>query len=313
MIRKTQIRPVTRRRKPWEEGPGERQRKHDVHTEGQRQREGQRLIEEHRQRKGQREKNKFPRNETREKVMKLFEALLEGATTQDLLSLFESENTKRHTYMYDTSARRVNRPSGNTIPWLVLWILARFHPRRIWCGRALPSVQKFTEFFNSCTNRIRWHWYFRDKEKLNLSVIVPQKGNTSQCTHPVSPALESWPSSSRFASSREFAKKSQSRIKRSAVFQQNTSGRFWLRIFGIQQCCSCCERRRCGYSCNYWTLANISKLICPSLSELDLRYMKAATAYIKLTTRVDQLEGEEGLSRSLCDSVHMPVSSLAVQ
>ena len=107
--------------------------------------------------------------------MKLFEALLEGATTQDLLSLFESENTKRHTYMYDTSARRVNRPSGNTIPWLVLWILARFHPRRIWCGRALPSVQKFTESFNSCTNRIRWQWYFRDKEKLNFSVIVPQK------------------------------------------------------------------------------------------------------------------------------------------
>ena len=139
--------------------------------------------------------------------MKLFEALLEGATTQDLLSLLESENTKRHTYMYDTSARRVNRPSGNTIPWLVLWILARFHPRRIWCGRPLPSVQKFTESFNSCTNRIRWQWYFRDKEKLNLSVIVPQKGNTSQCTHPVSLALESWPSSSRFASSREFAKR----------------------------------------------------------------------------------------------------------
>ena len=32
---------------------------------------------------------------------------------------------------YDTSARRVERPSGNTIPRLVLWILIRFHPRRI--------------------------------------------------------------------------------------------------------------------------------------------------------------------------------------
>ena len=237
--------------------PGERQRKHDVHTEGQRQREGQRLIEEHRQRKGQSEKNKFPRNETREKVMKLFEALLEGATTQDLLSLFESENTKRHTYMYDTSAQRVNRPSGNTIPWLVLWILARFHPRRIWCGRALPNVQKFTESFNSCTNRLRWKWYFQDKEKLNLGVILPRKGNTSQCTHPVSLALESWPSSLRFSSSREFAQCHNVASKDRTSSSKNTSDRFWLRIFGIQQCCSCCKRRRWGYSCHCWTLANI--------------------------------------------------------
>ena len=68
------------------------------------------------------------------KVLKLFADLLEGATTQDLLSLFECENTKRRIWMHDNSSRSVNRPSGNTILWPVLWILARFHPRHLWCG-----------------------------------------------------------------------------------------------------------------------------------------------------------------------------------
>ena len=95
--------------------------------------------------------------------------------------------------MYDNSALNVNYTSGNVIPRPVLWILARFHPRYIWCGRAFRNVQKLTESLNGVANRIRRTWFLPEKEGSNL-------------THPVSPALGSWPWSSRLSVSREFAK-----------------------------------------------------------------------------------------------------------
>ena len=42
-------------------------------------------------------------------------------------------------------------------------------------------------------------------------------------------------------------------------------------------------------------------------------YMQAASTYINLTKRVESLETEESLSRSLCQSFYMPGSSLTVQ
>ena len=102
------------------------------------------------------------------KVFNIFAELLEEVPTQNLLSLFE--NTKRGTYMYLNSARERESPSGNMISLLVLWVSARFHPRRDWSGgRASPNSQKITVFLISLANRIRWMCYFRDEEKSNLS------------------------------------------------------------------------------------------------------------------------------------------------
>ena len=112
--------------------------------------EGQRQIEEQRQKQEQRKEHKLSEEpsfrETRHgktiesrstwrqrnikrnipsmdnKVIKLFAEILEGATTQDLLSLFElKKDTTRRSYIHDNSARSVHRSSGNTIPSLVLW------------------------------------------------------------------------------------------------------------------------------------------------------------------------------------------------
>ena len=59
--------------------------------------------------------------------------------------------------------------------------------------QSLRNVQKLTESLNGVANRIRWTWFLPEKEGSNL-------------THPVSPALGSWPLSSRLSVSREFAK-----------------------------------------------------------------------------------------------------------
>ena len=129
--------------------------------------------EEARGSKGRRKSKRETKRESQSmdnKVINIIAELLDEVPAQNVLSLFEFENTKRHTHMYLYSARERESPSSNMIPRLVRRILIRFHPRRDWSGgRASPNSQKITVFLISLANRIRWKWYFRDKEKSNLS------------------------------------------------------------------------------------------------------------------------------------------------
>ena len=90
------------------------------------------------------DRRKFERSKTFEDpVIQLFSNLMEGATMQDWLSLFDFQNTRRHIYYYNHETRCVDQPYRYSAPWPVWWILARFHPRHIWCGKSLPDVVKF--------------------------------------------------------------------------------------------------------------------------------------------------------------------------
>ena len=143
MIKRSQI-PLVKKRHPPGGAQGERQkRKRHVQIEGQKQRKGPTQIEERRQKERAKERAKQKQSEkpsfreTRhgkgseeeargkkgtkgdQNGYQLFAEILDGAPTQDLLPLSEFENTKRHMYIYDNSARSVNRSSNNAIPWPV--------------------------------------------------------------------------------------------------------------------------------------------------------------------------------------------------
>ena len=125
-------------------------------------------------------------------VIQLFSNLMEGATMQDWLSLFDFQHTRRHIYHCNHATRCVDQPCQSAAPWPVLWILARFHPRRVWCGKSLPNVDNFKASLNIFANRIRWRWFFRDTPRQQFSGCVPSHGETKVCAHPVAPPLDTW-------------------------------------------------------------------------------------------------------------------------
>ena len=123
-------------------------------------------------------------------MIQLFSNLMEGATMQDWLSLFDFQNTRRHIYYYNHETRCVDQPCRCSAPWPVLWILARFHPRHIWCGKSFANVVNFKASLNIFANRIRWRWFFRNKPRQQFSMCVPSYGRTRVCMHNVAPSLD---------------------------------------------------------------------------------------------------------------------------
>ena len=128
----------------------------------------------------------------------------------------------------------------------------------------------------------------------NHSDTETRKGNTSHCTHPVSPALESWLSSLRFFLSREFETR-----HRVAARNSSFSNKIPLVDFGL----------RIGASNNFEAVANdkdggnslvdfeallqllkIGEYFESDWSNWDTRYMTAASSYIHhLTKRVESI------------------------
>ena len=114
----------------------------------------------------------------------------EGATMQDWLSLFDFQITRRHIYYYNHATRCVDQPCQSAALWPVLWVLATFHPRRIWCGKSSPNMDNFKASLNVFANRNRWRWFIRDTPRQQFSICVPPHGKTKVCTHPAAPPLD---------------------------------------------------------------------------------------------------------------------------
>ena len=83
-------------------------------------------------------------------VIHMFASLMEGATMQDWLSLFDFQSTRKHIYYYNQTTRCVDQPCQSVAPWPVIWILARFHPRHIGVAdlcRTWTSFKLLSTFF----------------------------------------------------------------------------------------------------------------------------------------------------------------------
>ena len=69
---------------------------------------------------------------------------------QDWLSSFDFQNTRRHIFCYNHATRCADQPCQSAAPWPVVRILAKFHPRHIWCGNVFPNVDNFKASVNIC-------------------------------------------------------------------------------------------------------------------------------------------------------------------
>ena len=98
----------------------------------------------------------------------------------------QARNTRRHNH----ATRCVDQPCRFAALWPVLWILARCHPRRIWCGKSLSNVDNFKASLNIFANRIRWRWFFSRHTETAVFYLCPIP-RQNQCVHP------SWCSFSR--------------------------------------------------------------------------------------------------------------------
>ena len=151
------------------------------------------VLEKERRKKWRQDRRKIERSKTfDDPVIHLFSNLMEGATMQEWLSLFDFQITRRHIYYYNHATRCVDQPCQSAALWPVLWVLARFHPRRIWCGKSSPNMDNFKASLNVFANRNRWRWFIRDTPRQQFSICVPPHGKTKVCTHPAAPPLDTW-------------------------------------------------------------------------------------------------------------------------
>ena len=180
--------------------------------------------------KWRQDRRKIERSNTcDDSVIHLFSNLMEGATMQDWLSLFDFQNTRRHVHYYNHVTRCIDQPCQSAARWPVLWNLARFHPRRVWCGKSLPNLHNFKASLNIFANRVRWRWFVRDTPRQQFSTCVPSHGKTKVCTHPVALSLDTWISKFKRCHTEVFAKSS-----RTASLDRSFCNKIPLVNFGLE-------------------------------------------------------------------------------
>ena len=254
-------------------------------------------------------------------VIQLFSNLMEGATMQDWLSLFDFQNTRRRIYYYNHETRCVDQPCRDSAPWPVLWILARFHPRHIWCVKSLPNVVNCKASLNIFANRIRWRWFFRDKPKQQFSICVPPHGRTRVCTHLVAPSLDTWISSLKRCLTELFIKSSRTASRDRSFCNKILLVNFGLEILSKSGLEAVANDKDGGYSLvdpNVLTNVHLQLLMNGQYFETDImnrdrRCAKASLSYSILCKRVEDLEQEPELARVLKKSLSTPGASIEVQ
>ena len=240
---------------------------------------------------------------------------------QDWLSLFDFHNTRRHIYYYNHETRCVDQPCRDSAPWPVLWILARFHPRHIWCGKSLPNVVNFKVSLNIFANRIRWRWFFRDKPRQQFSICVPSRGRTRVCTHPVAPSLDTWISNLKRCLTEVFIKISRTSSRDRSCCNKIPLVNFSLEVLSKSGLEAVANDKDGGYSLvdpNVLTNVHFQLLMNGQYFETDFmnwdrRCAKASLSYSILCKRVEDLEQEPELARKLKKSLSTPGASIEVQ
>ena len=240
---------------------------------------------------------------------------------QDWLSLFDFQNTRRHIYYYNHETRCVDQPCRDSAPWPVLWILAWFHPRHIWCGKSSPNVIIFEASLNIFANRIRWRWFFRDEPRQQFSICVPPHGRTRVCTHLVAPSLDTWIS---------ILKRCVTEVLSRVLAQPPVTDHFAIKSLSSISVLRFCPRvalkllrmtKDGGYSLvdpNVLTNVHLQLLMNCQYFETDFmnwdkRCAKASLSYSILCKRVDDLEQEPEIARELKNSMSAPGASNEVQ
>ena len=230
-------------------------------------------------------------------VIQLFSNLMEGATMQDWLSLFDFQNTRRHIYYYNDETRCVDQPCCG---FLQCSILATFGVASLY-----QTCSIFKASLNIFANRYRWRCFFRDKPRQQLSICVPSHGRTRVCTHPVAPSLDTWTSSLQRCLTEVFIKSSRTASRDRSFCNKIPLVNFGLEILSKSGLEAVANDKDGGYSLvdpNVPTSIHLQLLMNGQFFETDFmnwdrRCAKASLSYSILCKRVEDLEQEPELAR----------------
>jgi len=90
--------------------------------------------------------------------------------------------------MMIVKASRAVKPADDSVPWPLVWLLARFSRKHVFVGRRLPDLSHYRQAIVAREKKVRWHWFFRAGTSGPASVRL--RGPTASFPGLADPALE---------------------------------------------------------------------------------------------------------------------------
>jgi hypothetical protein len=124
-------------------------------------------------------------------VIRQFKALFKDLSLTDIAWLHDFETLRQRVYVFDLHKKEATHP-GTEIPWPIVWLLARYHKKHVFCRKFIPKPDIIRQDAHNFINKIKWRWILR-----NISSSIPmiarrRRRQRSYCPHKADAALEVW-------------------------------------------------------------------------------------------------------------------------
>ena len=114
---------------------------------------------------------------------------MEGACTNDWLSLLTFQSASACLYRYKHANQTLGRPD---IPWFVQWFLIRFNPKHVFCKKTVPKVDGIADDLTNFSNALKWKSVLKGSVDDRVLKYRMKQWKTPPCTAQVDPGLNAW-------------------------------------------------------------------------------------------------------------------------
>ena len=123
-------------------------------------------------------------------MKRLFLRMFSGASVADLCCIANFQLLRDQILGFDRDARAVVL-SGHVTPWPIVWVLARYNRKHIWCPNRLPDLTNIRGHVDDFCNKVKWRWIFRNEPAEHMPFRI-KHSRTTACTSLTNPELECW-------------------------------------------------------------------------------------------------------------------------
>ena len=120
---------------------------------------------------------------------KKFAWLVSDLRMDDISALKAIEQNSTRVFLYDFRARCCEPPDA--IPWPVVWLLARAHPKSFYHPATLPSEEQCRRDILNFSNRLRWNAVFKNST-FDRPFILSKPRDVGYCPSTGPAPLELW-------------------------------------------------------------------------------------------------------------------------
>eukprot|EP00933_Yihiella_yeosuensis_P044464 TRINITY_DN39620_c0_g1_i1.p1 TRINITY_DN39620_c0_g1~~TRINITY_DN39620_c0_g1_i1.p1 ORF type:complete len:635 (+),score=76.46 TRINITY_DN39620_c0_g1_i1:476-2380(+) len=241
---------------------------------------------------------------------------MKGASAAGWCWLAKFEELRRRVYLYLPFAKEVVYPTDD-IPWPIIWWLARYHKKHVFCSNALPKLQNVAQDIRQFINKLKWKYHHRNSCNAPPSISIPFRRLVPPCSAELCPELQAW-----LFSLHHCLLKAAHFAKARARFNKSHSNllpltRLGMKMFRASKWAAVPTDKDGGFAfIDRNSLENVhlqllqssmyEELVDPSIAESRYYTRK----YCHLAKEIQKLEGEEGLAnaimKSLTDTAKLP-------